>query len=367
MEKVGVGMIGTGFARKVQLPAFAACENASVVSIASGKLENAKSAAEEFGIGHFTGDWRETASRDDVDLVCITTPPVMHREMALFAIEHGKHVLCEKPMAMNVAEAQEMTAAAKNKGVLALIDHELRFQPGRQKAFEMLRSGEIGKVRSAKYYFQAPHRGDPNVAWNWWSDAKMGGGALGAINSHIIDSFQWLLGTRVASVSCQLHTNVKRRRDVGGKMHEVTTDDEANMLLRFADSEVASDATGLVAVSMTDGPGYRNRIEIFGETGSLRLDHRGDLFTWHRGEGNWTEMDVPLGRAIDDVADTGFSRGFMEFAPRIIEAIRAGNNAVEHAATFDDGLSVQHVLDAARESNKSEAVVRLGTQAPSPA
>ncbi len=323
----------------MQIPAFAACNDAAVVSVASGKLENARSTAEEFGIGHYTRDWRETVTRDDVDLVCITTPPVMHREMALFAIEHGKHILCEKPMAMNVAEAEEMTDAAKKKGVLALIDHELRFQHGRQKAFAMLRAGEIGKVRSAKYYFQAPHRGDPNVAWNWWSDAKMGGGALGAINSHIIDSFQWLLGTLVSDVFCQLHTHVKQRRDAGREMREVTTDDEANMLLKFADSDVATDATGLVSVSMTDGPGYRNRIEIFGEAGSLRLDHRGDLFTWRRGEADWQGVDVPLGRSIDDVADTGFSRGFMEFAPKIIEAISDGRNSVEHAATFDDGLS----------------------------
>ena len=105
-----------------------------------------RSAAEEFGIGHFTDDWRETVKRDDVDLVCITTPPVLHKEMTLLAFEHGKHVLCEKPMAMNVAEAAEMTEAARSAGVLALIDHELRFQPGRQKAYKMLREGEIGKI-----------------------------------------------------------------------------------------------------------------------------------------------------------------------------------------------------------------------------
>src|SRR5438045_8634452 len=105
--------------------------------------------------------------------------------MTLFALEHGKHILCEKPMAMNVAEAGEMAAAANSAGVLALIDHELRFQHGRQRAYVMLRDGAIGRVRHAKYIFQAPHRGDANVPWNWWADANEGGGALGAINSHI--------------------------------------------------------------------------------------------------------------------------------------------------------------------------------------
>src|SRR5258708_18910766 len=129
--------------------------------------------------------------------------------MTLLAAEQGKHILCEKPMAMNVAEAQAMTAAATAAGVMALIDHELRFQHGRQTAYAMLRLGEIGKVRHAKYLFQAPHRGDPNIPWNWWSDAAMGGGALGAITSHIIDSFHWFLGTNVSSGFRQLHTHIK--------------------------------------------------------------------------------------------------------------------------------------------------------------
>src|SRR6476620_7933520 len=228
-KKVGIAIIGTGFARKVQLPAFSACEDAKLVSVASGSIENARSTAEEFGIGHFTDNWRETVAHEDVDVVCITTPPSLHREMTLAAIEHGKHILCEKPMAMNVAEAEEMTAADSAKPLLALIDHELRFQPGRRAAKQLLLRGDIGKVRHVKTLFQAPHRGDPTVPFNWWSDASQGGGALGAINSHIIDSLHWFLGTSVSSVSCQLHTNIKERRDSQGAIREVTSDDEANM------------------------------------------------------------------------------------------------------------------------------------------
>ena len=111
-ERVGIGIIGTGFARRVQIPAFLACENVEIASVASGRIENARATADEFGIEHYTDDWRETVRHADVDLVCITTPPVLHREMALLALEHGKHILCEKPMAMNVAEAEEMTNAA---------------------------------------------------------------------------------------------------------------------------------------------------------------------------------------------------------------------------------------------------------------
>ena len=355
-RRVGIAIIGTGFARRVQLPAFAVCEGAELVSAASGTLENARATAEEFGLRHYTDDWRETVARDDVDLVCITTPPKLHREMTLYALALGKHVLCEKPMAMNVAEAEEMTAAAEKASVLALIDHELRFQPGRLKAFAMLRDGAIGKIRHAKYNFRAPHRGDPNVAWNWWSDAEQGGGALGAINSHVIDSFQWLMGTSASTVFCQLQTHVKQRPDASGAMRPVTTDDEANMLLRFADSELSEDATGLVSVSMTEGPSYENRLELFGTDGAMRIGHRGEVFTAGNGMSEWQHVETDLGTGIDGVADTGFSRGFMQFAPKIVEAIRTGRTVVDHAATFSDGLAVQKVLDAARESDASGRV-----------
>jgi predicted dehydrogenase len=358
-DTVGIGIIGTGFAKHVQVPAFLSCENTRIISIASGSLDNARSAADGFGIGHYTDDWRETARHDEVDLVCITTPPDLHRDMTLLAIENGKHVLCEKPMAMDVAQATEMADAARSANRLALIDHELRFQDGRQKAFAMLRGGEIGKVRHAKYHFQAPHRGRRDLPWNWWSDKERGGGALGAINSHIIDSFNWLLDTNISSVFCQLQTVIKERKDPSGTIEPVTSDDEANMLLRFADSELTDDATGLVSVSMTEGPKYNNTVEFYGTDGSMRIGAFGELFIARTGENDWKQIDVDTGQTITGVPDTGFARAFMVFAPRIVEAIRSGKNSVIDAATFDDGVSVQRVLDAARESDAKRRAVDI--------
>jgi len=358
-DKVGIGIIGTGFARKVQIPAFLACDGAIVASVASGSIENAHATAQEFGIGHFTADWRETVSHPDVDLVCITTPPIFHREMTLFAMEHGKNVLCEKPMAMNIAEAVEMTAAAADKPLLALIDHELRFQPGRQLAYQMLRDGAIGKIRHAKAFFQASYRRDPTLAWNWWSDAAQGGGALGAINSHVIDSFNWFLGTDISSVLCQLQTHIKERLDRFGESRAVTSDDESNMLLQFADGELTDDATGLVSVSMTEGPQYQNRMEFYGTGGSMRIDHRGELFIAKAGGDAWSEIAVDIGQLIPGMPDTGFARGFVSFAPKIVEAIRNGETFIEHAATFADGVRVQKILDAARESSATGTAVKI--------
>lgn len=351
-DRVGIGIIGTGFARKVQIPAFLTCEGASVASVSSASYDNARSTAEEFGVGHFSADWRETVMHPQVDLVCITTPPNLHREMTLFAIEHGKHILCEKPMAMNVAEAKEMCDAAAGKPILALIDHELRFQPGRQVARDMIRDGAIGKVRHAKAIFQAPSRGDANLPWNWWSDADAGGGALGAINSHIVDSFNWLLVSHIETVFCQLHSHIKERRASDGQIKPVTTDDEANMLLRFADGPSTWDATGLVSVSMLEIPKYQNRMEFYGTDGAIRIDHRGDLYVARPGKETWDAIEVEISPAIPTYPDTGFPRGFTVFANEIVEAIRLGRHAIKDAATFEDGLAVQSVLDAARESNK---------------
>lgn len=358
-EQIGIAIIGTGFARKVQIPTFLACDNVFIASVASGSLENARATAAECGAVHFTDDWRETVVRDDVDLVCITTPPNLHREMTLLAIENGKHILCEKPMAMNLAEAEEMTVAASDKPLLALIDHELRFQPGRQIAYKMLREGAIGKIRHVKCVFQAPHRGDPNIPWNWWSDKGVGGGALGAINSHIVDSLNWFLGSDITSVSCQLQTQIKQRSDAAGEMRAVTSDDQANMLLRFADGELTSDATGLVLVSMTEGPKYQNLMEFYGHQGTIRVDHRGEVFIAKLGETDWTEVPADLGTLLHGLPDTGFSRGFMSLAPVIIDAIRTGKTEIPHAATFADGVKVQRVLDAARESDALGRVIGL--------
>jgi predicted dehydrogenase len=181
---------------------------------------------------------------------------------------------------------------------------------------------------------------------------------LGAINSHIVDSFNWFLGVDVSSVFCQLQTHVKQR-PYGGKLRDVTTDDEANMLIRFADGDLTSDATGLVSVSMVEQPEYVNRLEIFGTEGAIRIEHRGEVSIAKTGEKEWTEIDVEYASPIPGIPDTGFARGFMAFAPKIVEAIASGASSIEHAATFEDGLKVQRVLDSARDSNARRVSVSL--------
>src|SRR2546423_7230025 len=212
---INIGIIGAGFARTTQIPGFRACAGARVVAIASGHRENAERVAREFDIEHVAGDWREVVARDDVDLISIVTPPATHMEMALAALAAGKAVLCEKPMAMSAGEADAMRRQAKDVGQLALIDHELRFLNGRRKMRELLLRAEIGYVRHAKYIFRSDSRAARERPWNWWSEARMGGGALGAIGSHAVDSFRWLLGTEASHVFGQLANHVIAGPDGG--------------------------------------------------------------------------------------------------------------------------------------------------------
>src|SRR5687768_3437046 len=219
-DVVRIGIIGAGFARTTQIPGFKNCEGAQVVAIASAHREHAEQVAREFDIPNVEDDWRGVVAREDVDLVSIVTPVVTHCEMTLAALDAGKAVLCEKPMAMNADEARRMLERAQEKGVLALIDHELRFLPGRIKTRELVHRGEIGGVKHLQVIFRSESRANVDRPWNWWSDVKQGGGALGAIGSHLIDAGRWLLNTEVSEVLCDLATRVRERKDENGKARE---------------------------------------------------------------------------------------------------------------------------------------------------
>lgn len=352
-QAINIAIIGTGFARSTQIPGFRACEGARVVAIASGHRENAEHVAREFGIEHFTDDWREIIARDDVDLVSIVTPPVTHLEMTLAALDAGKAVLCEKPLAMNAGETDVMRARASETGALALVDHELRFLNGRRKMREMLLNGEIGHVHHAKLLFRSDSRLDAQRGWNWWSDKEAGGGALGAIGSHAVDTLRWLLKTEVSHVFAALATRIAERADARtGEMRPVTTDDEANLVLRLTDGEVTKGANATVSLSVVEAGRAEHRLEVFGSQGALLLE--GDELRQARGgEGEWSRVEVERGELAEGMRDSEWSRSFTIFSRAIIETLREGRKAVEGAATFDDGHRTQLVLDAAHRSHES--------------
>lgn len=360
-NSIGIGVIGSGFARRTQIPAFRATAGARVLAIASARRERAEAVAREFAIPFVGDDWREVCERADVQLVSIVTPPATHLQMTLYALARGKAVLCEKPMALSVGETAEMCLAAKASGTLALIDHELRFLDGRRRLRELLRAGEIGRVRHVQVTYRADSRANAERAWDWWSDAGMGGGALGAIGSHVVDSLHWLLGAQVARVFCQLSTHIQTRpaldADGGDVLRPVTTDDAATLMFNFArvgcDLIAAAGASANASLSFVEAGEPLHRMEIFGERGALRVEGDGEL--WHSdvGAGAWHRVETGRGELAPGMQDNGWSRGFTRFAQEIVGALLEGRSNVEDAATFADGHRTQLVLDAARRSHRS--------------
>lgn len=343
-----------GFARTTQIPGFRDCMGARVVAIASRTREHAKDVAKEFNIEHVASDWRELVERKDVDLVSVVTPPATHMEMTFAALEYGKAVLCEKPMAMNAAQAKRMTQRARDAGVLAVIDHELRFLKSRRTMRSMLGSGVIGTVRHCNYTFRSDYRGVLDRHWDWWSDEMMGGGTLGAIGSHAIDSFRWMLGTEISAVSCMLSSHIAERPDrATGKMRPVSSDDAAKLHFRFAESSLTKNATGAAALSVVEAGSYENRLEIYGTTGALMVEETGELWHSPAGAGTWRPVQVHQDPMAPGMRPASWSRGFAAFSCDLVEALREGRTHVKDAATFEDGYRVQLVIDAARASNKS--------------
>jgi predicted dehydrogenase len=358
-KTIGIGIVGAGFARTTQIPGFRNCPRARVVAIASQRRERAASVAQEFGIEHVASDWRELVERDDVDLVSVVTPPSTHMEITLAALERGKAVLCEKPMAMNAAEARRMTERASEAGVVALIDHELRFLNSRRKMRAMLHSGAIGTVRHCNYVFRSDYRGVLGN-WDWWSDETMGGGTLGAIGSHAIDSFRWVLDGEVSEVCCVLSTHVAERPDrTSGTMRPVTSDDTVRMLLRFAESPLTKGATGTVSLSVVESGKLQNQLEVYGSSGALMVEETGELWHSPAGAGDWRPVKVEEDSVAPGMRAGSWSRGFTAFSGAIVAALIEGRKTVAGAATFEDGYRVQLVLDAARASSKNGRWVQV--------
>ena len=257
-------------------------------------------------------------------------------------------------MALNAGEAARMVEKAKATGVLALIDHELRFLNSRRMMRGMLQTGAIGSVRHCNYVFRSDYRGIPDRPWDWWSDEAMGGGALGAIGSHVVDSFRWILSAEVTKVLGMLTTHIKQRRDKSnGGMREVTTDDEAKLLFRFSDGPHTEAATGAASISVVESGKYENRLEIYGTKGALMVEETGELWLSPTGAGAWRPVQVDQDHMAQGMREGSWSRGFTAFSIAICEALRAGKTTVKDAATFEDGYRVQLVLDAIRASNES--------------
>jgi predicted dehydrogenase len=343
-----IGIIGTGWGARVQVPVFREA-GLEVVAIAGHDSDKTRKAADELRVEPFAS-WRELVA-SDVDLVTIVTPPSEHVEMARAVLAAGKHVICEKPTALNAAEAEELVAAAKaTPDRIALIDHELRFLPAWREARR--RIAELGGIRYAEVRYASPSRGDRNRPWNWWSDAARGGGVLGAVGSHFTDSIRYLIG-EIEAVQASLNTIVAERplpSAEGRSNHATVTSDDFSILnLRLTAGAIATMSMSATA----SGPDEPTVITIHCEDSALRLEREELLFA-KRGQPFERVAGNDVANRPGNTTGGAFGSGTFYLGMALEAALDKGDrNALSPAATFQDGLAQQRVLDAARQSNQN--------------
>jgi len=347
---IGVGVLGTGFARTTQIPCLQATPGYEVVGLMSRNMTRAYDLAKEFGLRRTFDDVDKLLAVPEIELVVVSTPPHLHLPHSVAALRAGKHVLCEKPTALHAGEAAEMLAAAKASGKLHLMDHELRFHPRRRRMKELIKEGFVGRIYALEYRMGGAFRIDPSRPWSWWSDASKGGGVLGALGSHVVDSVRSWVG-EVSEVRGHVATMIPMRPDPEtGEPRAVTADDYAVAWMRLAEGGEVN--VSLSAVSREDP---WTRVALHGEKGSLVLDEHQRLWKKAHGEAEYAEVpceDAPLPPKGSNVPDTPWARSFMAYAVAIRDALRSGHTTVRGASTFEDGYRNQLVLDAVRESSR---------------
>jgi predicted dehydrogenase len=347
---VGVAVVGTGFGRNTQLPAFRANPNCRVVAVLSHSEEKARATANEFQIPNAfgPGGYDEMLRTEGLDLVCVSSPPDSHRDYSIRALAAGKHVLCEKPTAMNATEARAMRdAAAAAPGRLALLDHELRFDTARRFMRDRVREGALGRLYHVTLDVESEFRLDATRGWSWWSDAARGGGVLGAIGSHVVDAIRFTFGEPVRGRAV-LRTWIQERNTPEGKC-PVTADDFVAFWLELEGGALVTVRMSTMSRSMQ--PGWR--MTAHGSDASVHLEADGRVYERRAAESAYAERTPPQppfdAKALG-MPDTMWARAFVVYAREIVEAIRSGAPEIPLAATFEDGLRAQEVLDELRAS-----------------
>ena len=340
-----LGFIGSGFARRVQLPALRHVPGVAATAIASGRRANADAVAREFAIPHVFDDGAALVRSGTVDAVIVSSTPDTHARFAIAALEAGLHVLCEKPTALNAEEARAMLAAAQRRPrQVAWVDHELRYEPNRRKARDLIRAGTIGAVRHIELSLKPYLRGDGRpqalgAPWNWWYDATRGGGILGAVGSHLIDLCRFWTDSEVVEVGGGAATFIHQRADEAGQIRPVTADDFASFVLRLGSGAVATLTLSSVA---QHGPGHFGQITGSEATLALTGETKMEL---GRAGGPLEDATAPDDLWERTSPNNMWARSFVRLLRDFVRV--TGGAAPEGTpAGFADGLAIQRVLDA---------------------
>ncbi|GAA3986899.1 MULTISPECIES: Gfo/Idh/MocA family protein [Streptomyces] len=335
-----------------------------------------RAAADRHGWASAETDWRALIARDDIDLVDICTPGDSHAEIALAALAAGKHVLCEKPLANTVEEAEAMTRAAETayqQGQVAMVGFNYRRVPATALARSMVAEGRLGSLRHVRVTYLQDWLVDREFPLTWRLRREVAGsGSLGDLGAHIVDLAQYLAGEPLAGVSALTETFVRERPLPTGPSSglsavsahgtgQVTVDDAALFTGRFTSGALAS----FEATRYATGRKNALRIELNGELGSLAFDlERLNELAYHDGTEPGahagfrrilvTEPDHPyLDAWWPPGHGLGYEHTFVHQARDLVHAIAEGRRP---EPSFADGLQVQRVLAAVEESAEKNSV-----------
>ena len=388
-KKINVGMVGYKFMGKAHSHAyrdvamFFETETVPVMKVICGRTETAVSeAARTFGWEGYETSWEKLVQREDVGLVDINTPNSTHREIAVAAAKAGKHVLCEKPLAISLAEAEEMLEAAQEAGVKHMVCFNYRKVPAVGLAKKLIGEGRLGKI----YHFRAQYLQDwitdPEFPLVWrLKKEEAGAGAHGDLNSHIVDLARYLVGDFAKVVGMQ-ETFIKkrpepevseklttglaaqsRRRELG----EVTVDDATLFLARFKNGALGSfEATRLAS-------GRRNglRFEINGSKGSLlfELENMNELWFYSGEDPDGVQgfRKILATEAAHPYIEAWWPPGHIigwehTFVHLVYDFMKALDEDRMPTPNFADGVECQRVLEAVEKSVKEERWVEVGAK-----
>ncbi len=279
MKNLGLGMVGYGFIGKVHTISYLDMPfyynpmpaKVNMVGVCSVPIEDAKEGVEKAGFTFATEDYRELIDRKDIDIIEVCTPNYLHKNIIIEALEAGKHVVCEKPLAMDLQEAKEILEAAKqHPQQIAQVSFEYRYQPAIMRAKQLIEEGFLGRIYNTRVVYLHAGNADPNRPLYWKIQKKYcGGGSLYDLGSHIIDLTRFLLGD-FKKVFSRLDIFTKER-PLAGKpdtMGQVDTEDLALLLF-----ELENGATGTMeATKVANGTNDEVRFEVHGQKGALRFN-----------------------------------------------------------------------------------------------
>jgi myo-inositol 2-dehydrogenase/D-chiro-inositol 1-dehydrogenase len=330
LSDIGVGLIGSGFVANMHAEAFAYVPEATILAVASPTEANVRAFADRHSIPRWHTDYRRLLEDDDIHVVSVAAPNDVHRDVVVAAAEAGKHVICEKPLARTLAEADEMLAACRAAGVKLMYAEELCFAPKYVRAKELVDDGALGDVFLVQ---QGEQHAGPHSDW-FWDVKRSGGGVLMDMGCHAIEFFRWIYDKpRVESVSAELGTYVHGARTRG--------EDHAIATVRFEGNRV-----GLVETSWAKPGGMDDRAEIVGSKGLTYVDLL-------RGSSLVTYSDVGYGYAVEKAPDTRgwtftmfeelWNYGFPQEMRHFVDCVLHDRTPLE---TGEDGRAVMEILYA---------------------